>query len=53
MVSAGIKSSELSIKHLAKTFYFVLSFSLLKPNQKDLVDLVKSSKLWIKYQTPH
>jgi len=26
MVSAGIKSSKLSIKHLAKTFYFVLSF---------------------------
>jgi len=27
MVSTGIKSSELSIKHLAKTFYFVLTFS--------------------------
>jgi hypothetical protein len=27
MVSTGIKSTELSIKHLAKTFYFVLSFS--------------------------
>ena len=26
MVSTGIKSGELSIKHLAKTFYFVLSF---------------------------
>jgi hypothetical protein len=26
MVSTGIKSSELLIKHLAKTFYFVLSF---------------------------
>ena len=26
MVSTGIKSSKLSIKHLAKTFYFVLSF---------------------------
>jgi len=26
MVSKGIKSSELSIKYLAKTFYFVLSF---------------------------
>jgi len=26
MVSTGIKSSELSIKHIAKTFYFVLSF---------------------------
>jgi hypothetical protein len=28
MVGAGIKSSELSIKHLVKTFYFVLSFYL-------------------------
>ena len=26
MVSTGIKSNELSIKHLAKTFYFVSSF---------------------------
>ena len=26
MVSTGIKSNELSIKHLAKTFYFVLIF---------------------------
>ena len=26
MVSTGIKSSELSIIHLAKTFYFVLYF---------------------------
>jgi len=26
MVSTGIKSSKLSIKHLAKTFYFVLFF---------------------------
>jgi hypothetical protein len=29
MVSTGIKSSELLIKHLAKTFYFVLSFYFL------------------------
>ncbi|AXT54623.1 hypothetical protein D1815_02225 [Aquimarina sp. AD1] len=26
MVSTGIKSSKLSIKHLAKTFYFALIF---------------------------
>jgi len=26
MVSTGIKSNEFPIKHLAKTFYFVLSF---------------------------
>jgi hypothetical protein len=40
MVSTGIKSSEFPIKHLAKTFYLVLSF-FIKPNQKDLADLVK------------
>jgi hypothetical protein len=40
MVSTGIKSSEFPIKHLAKTFYFVLSFFFIKPNQKDLADLV-------------
>jgi hypothetical protein len=34
MVSAGLKGTDLSIKHLAKTFYFVLSFLFLKPNQK-------------------
>ena len=26
MVSTGLKGTDLSIKHLAKTFYFVLSF---------------------------
>ena len=26
MVSAGVKSNEFPTKHLAKTFYFVLSF---------------------------
>ncbi|RBW57129.1 hypothetical protein DS884_11120 [Tenacibaculum sp. E3R01] len=44
MVSTGIKSNEFPIKHLAKTFYFVLSFFVIKPNQKDLADLVKSTK---------
>ena len=39
MVSTGIKSSELSIKHLAKTFYFVLSFCS-KAKLKDLADFV-------------
>jgi hypothetical protein len=39
MVSTGFKSSELLIKHLAKTFYFVLSFCS-KAKSKDLVDLV-------------
>jgi len=53
MVSTGIKSSEFSIKHLAKTFCFVLSFLFLKPNQKDLADLVKCIKLWVKHQNPY
>jgi hypothetical protein len=53
MVSTGIKSSKLSIKHLAKTFYFVLSFFFIKPNQKDLTDLVKRIKLWVKHQNPY
>jgi hypothetical protein len=52
MVSTGIKSSELSIKHLAKTFYFVLSF-LFKSKSKDLANLVKSTELWIKHQNPY
>jgi hypothetical protein len=39
MVSKGIKSNKLSIKHLAKIFYFVLSFHF-KAKSKDLVDLV-------------
>ncbi len=41
MVSAGIKSSELSIKHLAKTFYFVLFF-YSKAKSKDLVGSIKT-----------
>jgi hypothetical protein len=53
MVSTGIKSSEFSIKHLAKTFCFVLSFLFLKSNQKDLADLVKGTKLWVKHQNPY
>jgi hypothetical protein len=52
MVSTGIKSSELLIKHLAKTFYFVLSFCS-KAKLKDLADLVKSTKLWVKHQNPY
>ena len=34
MVSTGIKNSELSIKHLAKTFYFALSFFVHKVKSK-------------------
>jgi hypothetical protein len=40
VVSAGLKGTYLSIKHLAKTFYFVLSFHY-KAKSKDLADLVK------------
>jgi len=39
MVSTGIKSSELPINHLAKSFYFVLSFCS-KAKLKDLADFV-------------
>jgi hypothetical protein len=42
MVSAGIKSSELSIKHLAKTFYFVLSFHF-KAKSKSFGGLYKNT----------
>jgi hypothetical protein len=51
MVSTGIKSSELSIKHLAKTFSFCFTFLFLKPNQKDLADLVKCIKFWLSTKT--
>jgi hypothetical protein len=34
MVSAGSKGTVLSIKHLAKSFYFSFIFSFIKPNQK-------------------
>jgi len=42
MVSTRLKVNKLSIMHLAKTFYFVLSFHF-KAKSKDLVDLIKSS----------
>ncbi|MDP5082251.1 MAG: hypothetical protein NWP87_06295, partial [Winogradskyella sp.] len=41
MVSTGIKITEFPIKHLAKTFYFVLSF-FIKAKSKDLADLAKA-----------
>jgi len=44
MVSTGIKSNEFPIKHLAKTFYFVLFFCS-KAKSKDLADLVNVPKL--------
>ena len=52
MVSTGIQRTELSDLRLAKTFYFVLSFHF-KAKSKDLADLVKSSKLWVKHQNPY
>jgi hypothetical protein len=39
MVSTGLKGADLSVKHLAKAFYFVLSFHF-KATSKDLADLV-------------
>jgi hypothetical protein len=39
MVSTGLKVYKFSSKHLAKTFYFVLSF--FKAKSKDLADFVK------------
>ena len=42
MVSTGIKITEFPIKHLAKTFYFVLFFHF-KAKSKDLADFVKSA----------
>jgi hypothetical protein len=45
IVSKESKGAVLSIKHLAKHFYFCFIFSFIKPNQKDLTDLVISSKL--------
>jgi hypothetical protein len=52
MVSTGIKSSKLSIKHLAKTFYFVLSFHF-KAKSKDLADFVNGTEHWVKHQNPY
>jgi hypothetical protein len=40
MVSTGIKSSELSVKHLAKTFYFVFNLFILKSQIKVLADFI-------------
>ena len=50
MVSTGIKSSELSIKHLAKTLYFVLFFCS-KAKSKDLADLVQCSQFGLSTKT--
>jgi len=42
-VSMELKGTLLSIKHLAKTFYF--SFFIYKAKSKDLADLVISTKM--------
>jgi hypothetical protein len=53
MVSKGIQqSNEFPIKHLAKTFYFVLSF-YFKVKSNDLAVFVKSCELWVKHQNPN
>ena len=48
MVSTGVKSNELPIRHLAKTFYFVLSFHF-KAKLKDLTDSEGILEFWIKH----
>jgi hypothetical protein len=50
MVSTGIKRSKFTIKHLAKTFYFVLFFHF-KAKSKDLACLVKSDKFGLSTKT--
>ena len=40
MISTEIKITEFPIKHLAKTFYFVLIF-YFKAKSKDLVNFIK------------
>jgi hypothetical protein len=52
MVSTGIKNNQFPIKHLAKTFYFVLSFHF-KAKSKDLADLIQGTSLWVKHQNPY
>ena len=44
MVSAGVKSNEFPIKHLAQTFCFVFSIQF-KSQIKDLADLVEILEL--------
>ncbi len=51
IVNTGIKNTEFPIKHLAKTLYFI--FLSINPNQKDLANLVKSAKNWVKHQNPY
>jgi len=43
MVSKGVKSSELSMEHLVKTFYLFI----FEAKSKDLTDLVERTTFWI------
>jgi len=55
MISTGVGERSLSNWHLAKTFYFLLSFSILNPNQKiwrtlkNTLDFGLSTKIRINY----
>ena len=49
MISTGLKIKKFSDLHLAKAFYFVFIFFILKAKSKDLADLVNIHKLWIKH----
>ncbi len=53
MVSTGIKITELPIKHLAKTFYFVFILFILKAKSKDLADILNIPKISFKHQNPY
>ena len=48
MVSTGIKITEFPIKHLAKSFYFVLFFCS-KAKSKDLAEFINTLKLWVEH----
>ena len=52
MISTGIKSSELSIKHLAK-FFILFYLFCSKAKSKDLADLVDIPALQLKHQNPY
>ncbi|AUC76678.1 hypothetical protein CW732_13755 [Olleya sp. Bg11-27] len=53
IVITGFRSSKFSVNYSAKFFYFVLPFSILKPNQKIWRTLLKSTKLNFRHKNPY
>jgi len=51
MISTGIDKRLISDYALSQNFLFCFISLFIKPNQKDLADLFKSLKLWVKHQT--